>query len=47
MMQIMQGQQDINPMLLLLLNKDQNGNKTLEMMQMMNGKNPFEVFITK
>lgn len=50
MMQMMQGQQDINPMMLLLLNKDQSDNKTLEMilmMQMMNGKNPFDAFITK
>lgn len=50
MIQMMQGQQNINPMMLLLMNKDKNDNKALEfmlMMQMMNGTNIFEAFITK
>lgn len=50
MIQMMQGQQNINPMMLLLMNKDKNDNKALEMMlmmQMMQGNNPFDAFITK
>ena len=50
MLQMMQGQQNINPMMLLLMNKDKNDNKALEMMlmmQMMQGNNPFDAFITK
>lgn len=50
MIQMMQGQQNINPMMLLLMNKDKNDNKALEMMlmmQMINGTNIFDAFITK
>lgn len=50
MLQMMQGQQNINPMMLLLMNKDKNDNKALEMMlmmQMAQGNNPFDAFITK